>query len=893
MRCIFVAAILCLLVLPVQVFSVGLPPGTQIQLQASGQYTDAYNEDQTATPATLTLTVVQVAGAAIEWSAAPDSVVPGTYVYFPLKIVNTGNGMDSFTITGASENGWGTAFIYDDDNDGVHDDDEQWEITSTDTLVSDGYCPCFLRVMIPDDATQADKVTVTAISAYNSAQGTASEQIDVPEPGMRSTKITASANPSSPYLGQNVTISGTLQPAMAKQLTLDLVAPDGTSATSTIQTGDDGSFQSVFSASQIGTYDAQISFDGDDSYIASDKSISISVQDKISTSMDLVCTPANPVPGDSVTITGTLTPAISAAAVDLTCTNPDSSSTIQHLTTSATGTFSWNTTVSAAGTYSFQAAFAGDAMYKLSSKTISVSATKSTSEHTMTIIDGPTINPSAVDSAGSTQCSASAVDSLSDSVTYNWSDGGAGGTFAPSADSQNPVYTAPVNDSGQDLSVTLTCTAACSSDSQVSDSKSAQLTLRTVDLIPPHVVSVTPANGAKGAALDAGIVITFNEAMDHSSAQSAVSVIPALGSPQYMWSADSKVLTISHAGFSYDTDYACSIAAGAQDANANAMTDAYTWAFSTVTAASFDPAQMTVETDKEFVTSRIVLNAPQASTYSALIYVPEGIVISDAVSGNSLACVEAGSDVSSLTSSWDAASRIITVNVDVSNPSTSAEIVKSINLQAPGTAGSAQITINDCPGLALTVEPPLPGDFTDDHAVDITDAAAFVQEWLRWHSDSMPAWDSATDSLFDLAPHTDGAWPNWTAEGDGSIDIQDAAAFIDCWIGSHSSSSTSSVEYAPLINCRYDALSSADGNEIAVVVDDAPGGMFETTIGIPDGARFNPALDGSGNLRNVVRGAGAGGMFFSEYDAAARTIRLTGSLTGLSPYIVAVIHLAQ
>jgi hypothetical protein len=439
----------------------------------------------------------------------------------------------------------------------------------------------------------------------------------------------------------------------------------------------------------------------------------------------------------------------------------------------------------------------------------------------------------------------------------------------------------------------LTCTASCSADGQISDSKSVQLTVHSLDLTPPHVVSVTPANGAKGAALGTNIVITFSEAMGHSSTQAALNVTPALGSPQFTWSADSKVLTISHADFSYDEDYACSISTGAQDSNGNAIAAEYIWAFSATTAASFDPAQMIVEINREFATSRIMLDASHASTYTALIYVPEGIELNSTISGDSLACVEAGDDVSSLTSSWDAASRIITINVDVSNPSASAEIVKSISLQSPSTAGSAQIMINDCAGLALTIEPPLPGDFSDDHAVNITDAAAFVQEWLRWHSGSVPAWDAVTDGPFDLAPHTDGTWPYWTAEGDGRVDIQDAAAFVDCWVGSHSSSRMSSVEYAPLRNCRYDALDSADENEIVVAVNDAPGGMFETTIGIPDGARFNPALDGSGNLRNVVRGPGAGGLFFSEYDATTRTVRLTGSVTGISPYLVATIHLAQ
>ncbi len=44
---------------------------------------------------------------------------------------------------------------------------------------------------------------------------------------------------------------------------------------------------------------------------------------------------------------------------------------------------------------------------------------------------------------------------------WTWSDNGAGGAFTPSANVQNPTYTAPINHSGQPLSVTLTVTGIC------------------------------------------------------------------------------------------------------------------------------------------------------------------------------------------------------------------------------------------------------------------------------------------------------------------------------------------------------------------------------------------------------------------------------------------------
>ncbi|MCE5324389.1 Ig-like domain-containing protein [bacterium] len=894
MRRILFAAILCLLALPVQVFSVGLPPGTTIELQATGQYTDAYDEDQIATPATLTLTVVQVAGASIEWSPSPDTSTPGEYMYFPMRIINTGNYSDSFALTSVSENGWSTAIIYDDDNDGVHDSDEDWEITNTSSvssLVADAYCPCFLRVSIPEDATQSDKVTVTAISDYNAAQGTASAEINIPEPNMRSTRITASASPDSPYVGQDVTISGALQPAMSRELTVYIDSPDDTSATSTVTTGDDGSFTSTFNAAKVGTYQVLISFDGDESYIASDYSMSVVAQDKVTSSIELTCDPSAPTLGESVTITGMLSPVVEGAAIVLTCTVPNGSSTQHNLATSANGTFTWNTTIDEVGTWYFRAAFAGDETCTSTTKQLAVVATDAASEHTITIDSGPSLDQSEVVPGSSVQCSVSATDSLDSAITYHWSDGDAGGTFMSSADDQNPIYTAPTNDSGEDVAVTLTCTATSTSDDQISASKSTQLTVSSTDSTPPEVASVTPASGAEAVSAGTNIVITFSEAMEPESTEAAFSIAPAVGSIGYTWSADAKTLTITHADFSLDSDYTCSIASSALDANGNAMAEQYTWAFSTVTAASFDPAQMTVEVYREFTTPHIVLNDAQATTYTALIHVPENIEVSDSMSGGSLACVEAGDDVSSLTSSWDTTSRIITINVEVSNPSTPAEIVKSISLTAPSESGSAQISINGCSALDITIEPPLPGDFNSDHVVNITDAADFVQEWVRWHSTTSPVWDDSTDGPFDLAPCTDGTWPNWTAEGDGCIDIQDAAAFIDCWVGSHTSSEVSSANYVPAHSCRYSALSSDSSDEIYVVVDSATGGMFETSVGIPDGRGFSPVMDGSGNLKNVVRGAGSGAVFFSEYDKSTRTVHITGSVTGAFPYLVAIIKI--
>lgn len=125
--------------------------------------------------------------------------------------------------------------------------------------------------------------------------------------------------------------------------------------------------------------------------------------------------------------------------------------------------------------------------------TKSGTATLTVQPHTVAITAGPTLTPDVVGSGGQTACSVTAVDSNSHAVTYQWSDGGAGGSFS-SATAANPTYTAPANNTGTDTHVTITCAVACSEDATLTDTETATLTVST---LPPKTVTVTttPAVG--------------------------------------------------------------------------------------------------------------------------------------------------------------------------------------------------------------------------------------------------------------------------------------------------------------------------------------------------------------------------------------------------------------
>ncbi len=70
--------------------------------------------------------------------------------------------------------------------------------------------------------------------------------------------------------------------------------------------------------------------------------------------------------------------------------------------------------------------------------------------------------PSDLASGETTTLSAGATDSQGDPIiTWRWSDGGAGGSFSPSATVQNPAYQAPINTNGTDMTIRLTVSAGC------------------------------------------------------------------------------------------------------------------------------------------------------------------------------------------------------------------------------------------------------------------------------------------------------------------------------------------------------------------------------------------------------------------------------------------------
>ncbi|MCL5103639.1 MAG: Ig-like domain-containing protein [Armatimonadetes bacterium] len=891
MRRTVISVILWMMLLPYPAaFGVGLPPGTSIQLLATADYIDVLGDTQSADPATVTLTVVQVAGVDVDWEPSQDATAQGQDLYVPIKITNTGNGIDAFNLSVSSNSAWATAIIYDDNDDGIHQDSEQWVITDT-SLVADGYCPCFARVSVPADASAGDVINVTATSILNPTAGTDTASIDIASPGQRATKLTASASPASPYIAQTVTVQGELKPAMQQQLSVIITDPNGRATATTCNTQSDGKFLFSFVPSKAGDYTIAVSFPGASGYASSSASVTVTVNDKVTTSIQMTASPANLVIGATASIAGTIRPAM-ATSISLTCTNPLGVATQAQVQSDMTGAFSWTKMLDTVGQWTIDASYAGTTTNASCAATLPLQVSSGQAAHSVSMVSGPTVAPTIVVLPETTQCSATAVDSLGHGVSYQWSDGGAGGTFTPSANVQEPAYTAAANNTSQDIQVTLTCTATCGDNAQVQTSGTAVLTVQSVDSIRPEVIFVTPQRKAVSVEIGARIAIRFNKAMDPQSTQDAISIVPATSGLTYSWSSDGATLSIQHAPFATDTTYACTVGAGAMDTNGLSPFGPYQWTFTTVPAARFDPNEIGARPSATFGTPHVIVSDPELSgAYTLQVSVPQELTVDTTQdSEGNLVCVRKGVDMSSITSSWDATGRVISITGQATTPASSVEVVKSIRLTAPSTTGSMQVLLNENPSLTVRVGSTPPGDFNGDSLVNITDAGWFVQEWVRWQQTPTPTFDPDVDTPYDLAPHTAGVWPNWIPIGDQTIDTQDADAFIDCWTSAHNQQQvTSAGAYEPVSPSKFVAEMDEAGNALTVTVKDAPFGAFEMSIPIPESAKFNSTLDRKGNLASVSKLGAANTLLFSEYDPQTRTIRIAGTVTARGPMKVAAI----
>ncbi len=147
------------------------PAGTAIGNQASATYTDASGISRSVTSNVVQTIVQQVASLTLTANGAQTST-PGTTVYYPHTLTNTGNGSDTFVL--AAINGSGSGFsmtgiqIFADNGSGQPTGPA---ITSSGPLATGAVFKFIVVAVVPATATsgQTNALTVTATSGFNGA----------------------------------------------------------------------------------------------------------------------------------------------------------------------------------------------------------------------------------------------------------------------------------------------------------------------------------------------------------------------------------------------------------------------------------------------------------------------------------------------------------------------------------------------------------------------------------------------------------------------------------------------------------------------------------------------------------------------------------------------------
>ena len=254
--------------------------------------------DQThdANPASVTLTVLQVAGVRSRPAPPAGETVAGQSVYVPMKIINTGNGMDQMNLSISSANGWPVAIIYDDNADGVH------QSTRTDRHYQRRHAEhgprrllsVLCQVTVPSDATTGDTLTVTAISAFDPVSGVAAAAVTVPAPNVTATGLTIVANPSEQRSQPAVTLTGQITPAMVQSIAISITDPSNTVIQFGVSTDSTGAYQTSFQPSSTGVYSIRASFAGAEATSPVRPLPAVAVSNKAVTALLLTATPNNP-----------------------------------------------------------------------------------------------------------------------------------------------------------------------------------------------------------------------------------------------------------------------------------------------------------------------------------------------------------------------------------------------------------------------------------------------------------------------------------------------------------------------------------------------------------------------------------------------------------------------
>lgn len=146
------------------------PAGTSISNQASATYTDSSAVSRTVNSNTVSTTVLPVASLTLTANGAQNAT-PGSVVYYPHTLTNTGNGADTFSLSTSNAGGFtmSSVQIFADNGSGLPTGPA---ISSTGSIPSNGIFRFVVVGTLPAGAAvpQTNTITVTATSVLDNTK---------------------------------------------------------------------------------------------------------------------------------------------------------------------------------------------------------------------------------------------------------------------------------------------------------------------------------------------------------------------------------------------------------------------------------------------------------------------------------------------------------------------------------------------------------------------------------------------------------------------------------------------------------------------------------------------------------------------------------------------------
>lgn len=234
---------------------------------------------------------------------------------------------------------------------------ERTVASSSDGKYSDTYNPSVLGSWSVKASWEGDS---TYAGAMSSSKSFTVSKI--------SSSISCSVSSSSLTIGVSITVSGSITPARSDVTVTISYKSDGSWNTlATVTSASDGSYSYSWTPASEGSYQVKASWEGDNTYSGATSSaaaVSVTVA-KISTTISCSVSPSEVTEGSSVTVSGSISPALSGKTVTLTYEKTDRTPPLftRTVTTGSDGSYSDVYKPDATGSWSVSASWEGDSTH--------------------------------------------------------------------------------------------------------------------------------------------------------------------------------------------------------------------------------------------------------------------------------------------------------------------------------------------------------------------------------------------------------------------------------------------------------------------------------------------------------------------------------------------------